>query len=180
MPTKSFILVISGVTGGGKTTLIQSLQQRFENSKVISFDDYSIDALPSAPPINTPVAEAINQYDITLLMNELRIVCGTAPLILIDFPFGRKHQVLVPYIDKAVYVQTPLDICFARQLLRDYQHQSAAEILNWTQTYLSFVRPIMIDHEQVVSADVDLIVDGTLPLVEQTALVAAAIENLEK
>ncbi|MFC5974460.1 hypothetical protein [Carnobacterium antarcticum] len=46
MLVKSFVVVVSGVTAGGKTTLINELHKEFIDSKVISFDDYSIDALP--------------------------------------------------------------------------------------------------------------------------------------
>lgn len=59
--SKSCVVVVSGVTAGGKTTLINELHKEFTDSKVISFDDYSIDALPSAPSIETPVQEAVNQ-----------------------------------------------------------------------------------------------------------------------
>lgn len=50
---KTHVIVISGITGGGKSTLIEALGLRLDDVKVISFDDYSIDALPSAPPIDS-------------------------------------------------------------------------------------------------------------------------------
>ena len=62
--------MVSGVTAGGKTTLINELHKEFIDSKVISFDDYSIDALPSAPPIETPIQDAVNQYDLSSLMKD--------------------------------------------------------------------------------------------------------------
>ncbi len=46
---KTKVIVISGVTASGKTTLINALSDTVENAYVLSFDDYSIDALPSAP-----------------------------------------------------------------------------------------------------------------------------------
>lgn len=42
------VIVVSGVTASGKTTLVRELSRLVDGS-VISFDDYSIDALPSAP-----------------------------------------------------------------------------------------------------------------------------------
>lgn len=172
----SYVIVVSGVTGSGKTTLINALHQKL-NSKIISFDDYSIDALPSAPPIDTPVKDAVNQYDISSLMYDFHKVANRYPFILIDFPFGYKNKILKPYIGKVIYVKTPLDVCLARQILRDYQDKSSKQIMAWLKSYLTFARPIFIDHEQFVSSDSDLIVDGTLPLTDKVSLVLNSIEK---
>lgn len=167
MLVKSFVVVVSGVTAGGKTTLINELHKEFIDSKVISFDDYSIDALPSAPPIETPIQDAGNQYDLNLLMKDFLSAKDKFPFIFVDFPFGYKHKALKPYITKAVYLKTPLDVAFARQLIRDYSDKSVEEILIWAQTYVDSARQIFIDYDAFVSEDVDLIIDGTLPLIEQ-------------
>lgn len=174
----SYVIVVSGVTGSGKTTLINALHQKL-NSQIISFDDYSIDALPSAPPIDTPVKDAVNQYDISALMSAFHKVANRYPFILIDFPFGYKNKILKPYIDKVIYVKTPLDVCLARQILRDYQDKSSEQIMAWLKTYLTFARPIFIDHEQFVSSDADLILDGTLPLTNKIKLVLNLIKKIE-
>ena len=174
---KAQVMVVSGVTAGGKTTLIRALNEALPGSLVLSFDDYSIDALPSAPPIDTPVKEAVNQYDIQQLMADFFQVRETAPIILIDFPFGYTHQVLAPYIEWAIYVKTPLDICLARQILRDYSNNPAEEIRQYLQTYLTFIRPIIVDHEAFVSAHVDFLVDGTLAIEQQVAIVLESIKK---
>lgn len=174
---KKQVLVVSGVTGGGKTTLIRALQQALPESVVLSFDDYSIDALPSAPPIDTPVKEAVNQYDIQQLMADFFQAKETVQTILIDFPFGYAHQTLAPFIDWAIYVKTPLDICLARQILRDYANNQAEEIHQYLQTYLTFIRPIIVDHEAFVCAHVDFLVDGMLPIAQQVAVVMTEIEK---
>ncbi len=85
---KSYVIVISGVTASGKTTLIQELSHKLPDCSLISFDDYSIDALPSAPPIDTPIQEAVNQYDISMLMDDFLKVYNKHHFILVDFPFG--------------------------------------------------------------------------------------------
>jgi len=172
----SYVVVISGVTGSGKTTLINALNKKL-NSFVISFDNYSIDALPSAPPIDTPVKDAVNQYDISALMADLKKVNNHYPFILIDFPFGYKNKTLKPFIDKVIYIKTPLDICLARQIIRDYQDKSTDEIMSWMRTYLDFARPIFVDHEQFVSNDADLVMDGTLSLNEKLNLVLKTIPS---
>ncbi|MFC6177646.1 adenylylsulfate kinase [Companilactobacillus huachuanensis] len=165
----SFVIVVSGIMGSGKTTLINALHEKLP-SKIISFDDYSIDALPSAPPIDTPVKDAVNQYDISALIADLKKFYNQIPFILIDFPFGYENGILAPYIDRVVYIKTPLDICLARQIIRDYQNKTTEEIMEWLKTYITFARPIFLDHENFISNSADLIIDGTLPLADKVNL----------
>ncbi|CCO11955.2 putative uncharacterized protein [Carnobacterium maltaromaticum LMA28] len=67
------IQVVSGITAGGKTSLVKELIENVDNACALSFDDYSIDALPSAPPMELLLEDfktAVNQYDITQLMDD--------------------------------------------------------------------------------------------------------------
>ena len=66
-----------------------------------------------------------------------------------------------------MYLKTPLDVAFARQLIRDYSDKSVEEMINWTKSYLDSARNSFIDHDNFISEDVDLVIDGTLPLIEQ-------------
>lgn len=153
------------------------MHQELTDNAVISFDDYSIDDLPSAPSIDTPVKDAVNKYDISSLMKDFLKIKDKYHYILIDFPFGYKNKILKPYIDKVVYVKTPLDVCLARQIMRDYSDKSTAEIITWVKTYLDFARPIFVDHNNFVSEDADLIIDGLLPLEKKVRLVKELIGN---
>ena len=168
---KSYVIVISGVTASGKTTLIQELSHKLPDCSLISFDDYSIDALPSAPPIDTPIQEAVNQYDISMLMDDFLKVYNKYHFVLVDFPFGYKHDTLKPYIDKVIYIKTPLDVCFARQILRDYTNKDGEQIRDWVKTYLNFARPIFVNHDKYISSDADLVIDGLLPLDKKVGLI---------
>lgn len=61
------VIVVSGVTASGKTTLVRELS-RLADGIVISFDDYSIDALPSAPSFDCfykiPAQRSINMTSV--------------------------------------------------------------------------------------------------------------------
>ncbi|MFC6202458.1 adenylyl-sulfate kinase [Lactiplantibacillus nangangensis] len=169
---KTKVIVVSGVTAGGKTTLIFALSQSIDNACVVSFDDYSIDALPSAPTVKQLLAnfgKAVNQYDLSTLMAALTaaIDSNQFSVILLDFPFGYEHAVLKPYIDTVIYLRTPLDITFARRLIRDFSESSRAEIMNWTKTYLNEARSLFVTHDRTVSATADYVLDGTTSTGEQ-------------
>ena len=124
---KTKVIVISGVTASGKTTLINALSDTVENAYVLSFDDY----------------------------------------IFIDFPFGYLHDDLKPFIDIVIYLKTPLDVCFARQVIRDYSYSQGESIIKWAHNYLNNVRPLFIEHEKNVSASSDYLLDGTHSVDEQ-------------
>lgn len=170
MVDKSQVIVVSGVTASGKTTLINELHKEIPLSTIISFDDYSIDQLDTAPQLVDILDDAklyVNQYDISLMMTDFFVSYNKVPVILIDFPFGYQHMELKPYIDKVIYIKTPLDIVFARQLVRDYQEKTTDEIIKWAKDYLSIVRPIFMAHQEIVSSSADLLLDGNSPLDQQ-------------
>ncbi|SYW10110.1 nucleoside/nucleotide kinase family protein [Oenococcus oeni] len=162
----SKVIVTSGLTAGGKTTLIKALAQKLTNSKIISFDDYDIDQLPSAPSLSTPLSESVNQYDITEIVQAVKSARTKFDYVLVDFPFGNRHNSLASLINLTVYIKTPLDLLLARQILRDYSTSELTDILDWLKTYIRIVRPIFLANEQFVSSSADLILDGSssLPL----------------
>lgn len=113
-------------------------------------------------------------------MTDFLSVYGTTPLVLVDFPFGYRHKTLRPYIDKVIYLQIPLDIAFARQIIRDDTHKSTAEIISWAQQYLNSARPYFVENQRYVSENADLILDGTLPLKDKVAKLIKLIQSLQK
>lgn len=59
--------------------------------------------------------------------------------LLLDFP-------------KVVHIPIPLDVAFARLILRDF---SQKDTRSWSQTYLTLIRPLPIAHKAIVSQQVD-------------------------
>lgn len=166
----SNIIVISGVTASGKTTLTKALLQNVENAYALFFDDYSIDALPNAPTFNFFLKSpkvAINQYDISALITDLKHVKNQYDHIFIDFPFGYEHDVLAPFIDTVLYMKTPLDVTLARQVLRDYTNKSKEDIIEWLDIYLNYARRLFVMHETMIAPSADYLLDGTKDIKSQ-------------
>ncbi|MHC5227060.1 nucleoside/nucleotide kinase family protein [Enterococcus sp. LJL99] len=172
---KSKVIVISGMGGSGKSFYTEKLVAAYPDSKSLAFDDYDIDALPSAPPIDMPIEQAVNQYDIRRMVKDLRKEYGKYTYLFLDFPFGYKHEALKEWIDTVIYVQTPLDISFARRLLRDFQGQTGEVIQEMTESYLTFARPIFVDYERFIIEDVDLVIDGSLEAEQNMAIIREVI-----
>ncbi|WP_157455662.1 adenylyl-sulfate kinase [Carnobacterium maltaromaticum] len=150
----SKVIVVSGITAGGKTSLVKELIENVDNACALLLEDFKT---------------AVNQYDITQLMDDFFLTTKKRvfEFVFIDFPFGYEHDSLKPYIDTVIYVKTPLDVSFARQVIRDYSDRDKEEIINWSKTYLNYARPIFLEHEKIVSSTADYILDGTISMTEQ-------------
>ncbi|WP_191987367.1 nucleoside/nucleotide kinase family protein [Companilactobacillus jidongensis] len=176
---KSKVIVVSGVTAGGKTTLINAIKKQLNNCSIVSFDDYSIDALPSAPDIFTPVKETVNQYDISDLLDDLKEKLDKFEYILVDFPFAKRHKNLNPYIDLSIYINTPLDIALARGILRDYSDgENISAVFDWLNIYLDKARPVFVDFQDYVMNSADLVIDGSLELDKKLEIAESKINGI--
>lgn len=122
----------------------------------------------------------MNQYDLKALLNDFYVAQKGYPFILLDFPFGYRHQDLTTYIDHVVYIKTPLDIALARGVIRDYRDRSTEEIMHWLTQYLDGARTTFMDYETFISETADLILDGTMEVMQQTALVLESISAIEE
>ncbi|WP_246005662.1 adenylylsulfate kinase [Companilactobacillus insicii] len=176
---KSKVIVVSGVTASGKTTLINELQKQLNNCSIISFDDYNIDKLPSAPDIFTSVKDAVNQYDISNLLVDLKERLDKFEYILVDFPFAKRHSNLNPYIDLSIYINTPLDIALARRILRDYSdEENISAVFDWLNIYLDKARSLFVDFQGYVMDSADLVIDVTSELDQKLEIAQNKINDI--
>ena len=169
------IISISGLTAGGKTTLVTALHEKLADSAIISFDDYDIDATSSAPDISQPLSENVNQYNISPILNQISKLADKFTYIILDYPFGNKHSRLSDGIDLCIYNQVPLDILLTRQIIRDHDDQGAVK---WSEMYLNQLRILFISNEEFVLSSADLILDGTVPISERINTIIKRIGDL--
>lgn len=168
---KPFVISISGVSGGGKTTIANALKERLSNSIIISFDDY--DDIRLDRDINEWSANGNNENEwyVEPLINDIeRLLKDSFDYIVVDYPFGYRNLSVGKYIDFAVFVDTPLDIALARRIIRDYTNRSAdrnkievnlTTVENEMRFYLEHSRPTYTRMPETQKPFSNLIVDGT-------------------
>ena len=181
-----FIIGISAVTGGGKTTVTLRLTEVLEDAVALHFDDYDdtnvhpddlqcwfaagADYDAYKTPVFTRHLEALKADE------SIRYPAGNALLdpkryIVADAPLGRAHTDSGRFIDLMVFIDTPLDVAMARRVLREIDregHRTADGALEYVKDelsgYLAQARPIYEEFQEQMRASSDMIVDGTLSI----------------
>ncbi|SDC12626.1 Uridine kinase [Pelagirhabdus alkalitolerans] len=156
------VVAIAGVSGGGKTTITNYLNDKLINSKVISFDDYDFDG-PYDIIDWIDNGANYNEWNLDPLIQDIKMAL-VEPLdyILLDYPFAYKHMKTSTLIDLTIYIDTPLDIAMARRLIRDYKNSSTENILFDMENYISRGRRGYLEMLKTIKPNSDIIVDGTL------------------
>jgi len=176
-------IAISAFSGGGKTALTRALLPLLPDARALHFDDIPGYLLPD----NLSYCEwseagaDYSLWNLTALEDGLRGLRAEKPaFILIDYPFGRAHPVIAPYLDYALWIDTPLDMALARGILRDYLRRDPtrraienpmAQLEQSLDFYLARHRQTSLVHEATVRPACDFVLDGSLP-VEQLAVLA--------
>lgn len=171
---KPYVISISGVSGGGKTTVSNALKEQLTNAMIISFDNY--DDVYLDRDINEWSANGNdeNEWHIEPIVKDLEeMLPKPFDYIIIDYPFGRKNKEVGKYIDLAVFIDTPLNIALARRTIRDFtsrgEHRHKIEVNLKTiekelQNYLGISRPTYARMAETQIPYSDLVVDGTKPV----------------
>ena len=147
----NYIIAVSAVSGGGKTTLVKRTADLLEGTALF-FDDYaSVSEYP--PDIKKWVENGadVNEWktpqfaqDLTALRRGDSIVSpidGASILpsefIVIEEPMGRERAEMATLIDFVAVIDTPLEIALTRRLLRDLGPISVENIEKATKKQLA-------------------------------------------
>lgn len=84
--------------------------------------------------------------------------------IILDYPFGYRHNKIAKHIDISIFIDTPLDIALGRRLLRDYKGVSDKNVFEDIEFYLSRGRKTYLSSRNLAIDDADIIVDGSEPI----------------
>lgn len=134
--------------------------------------------MPSAPPLNKPLSQTINLYDIQNIISAVNSARYKYDYILVDYPFGNRHELFNRLIDLTVYIKTPLDILLARRILRDFSNKDISTVNNYLNVYLKTIRQVLIENENFIVDTADLVLAGEAPLATEIEKVIGTIKSL--
>lgn len=180
---KPYVVSISTVSGGGKTTIVNLLQKSLQASltccNVLYFDDYTFSSSPEDLFAWTVRGADFNEWNLEELKADIIKITekSNTDYLLLDYPFGYENDMLRPFIDVAVFIDTPLDIALCRRILRDYKGGGRKTLFSDLQYYAGRGRYAYLPMIQTVKPNTDLIVDGLLPPEEITKVILSAIQK---
>jgi uridine kinase len=185
------VIAIAGPSGGGKTTLVQSVAALLEQATQVYFDDYDASSIypedmaawlaNDADPNDWKTPQLRSDVQALRMGSEVLHPNGTTVLlptryIVVEEPFGRERQEMAPLIDFVAVIDVPLEIALARRIRRTIgrgvEQWSADQVLKHIDSYLTSYIELGSTLYGTVNtralASCDLAVDGRKP-VEQLA-----------
>lgn len=162
------IISIAAVTAGGKTTVVNKLKEKLDNVCTLHFDDYTFEG--EVDDFYQWVLDGAdyNVYNLTPLEEDIIKIkeSGKYEYLILDYPFAYCNEQIKKYIDKAIFIDTPLDIALARRILRDMSKASGDEIRIDLEFYMKYARIAFVQMQKDVLPSSDYVVDGTLSVDE--------------
>jgi len=185
MGIKPIVIAVNSVSGGGKTTVANSLSAKLANSRTICFDDYH-DTDKNIPDIDKWAAggEDYDLWHMDGIVEDIEKLLAEAgesqniDYIILDYPFGYKQKRIAGYINLSVYIDTPLDIALARRILRDVSLQTKVDdIIKELNGYLRSRASFRFAN--LINSGADLKIDGSLPVEVITNIILQKIEEIK-
>jgi uridine kinase len=169
---KPIVIAIASISGGGKTTVVEKLNEELPNSEALYFDEYDLEGPEDVMDWMNRGAN-YNEWDLTPFVKDLAELL-TKPLdyIVLDFPFSYQHAQTHSFISFSFFVDTPLDMALARRTIRDFQDSSTENIVEAMKHYNSHGRQAYLEMLYTIKPSADFIVDGSLPVAGIVNLIA--------
>ncbi|PEO38252.1 hypothetical protein CN555_14050 [Bacillus wiedmannii] len=173
------VISVAAVSGGGKTTVTESLTHKLMNSKALYFDSYDFDNCPA--DICKWIDDGAN-YDewlLTPLIKDIQHLLQNSYLdyIIVDYPFAYLNSEMRQFIDVTIFIDTPLDIAMARRILRDFKEDTMSEIQNNLKHYITYARKAYLEALHTVKPNSDIVLDGSLSVDE---IINQILESLNR
>ena len=175
---KTFVLAVNSISGGGKTSVVKQLQSKLPNSKALFFDDRNYDSDSGIEDICKWIEDGadVNKFNLDLLAEDIeRLMNEGLDYIVLDYPFGYRHNVISKYLDFSIFIDTPLDIALARRIIRDYNETTIHNVFDDMKQYLLQGRSAYLYGLGEIKEKADLIIDGSKSLDD---IVSEVIESV--
>lgn len=174
---KPIVIAIASISGGGKTTVAEKLNEELPNSKALFFDEYDLEG-PENVLDWMNRGSNYNEWNLTPFVKDLEeLLTESLDYIVLDFPFSYQHAQTHSSINFSVFIDTPLDIALARRTIRDFQDSSAENIVEAMKHYNSHGRQAYLEMLYTIKPSADVIVDGSQSVAKIVSLIA---ENVSR
>jgi uridine kinase len=179
----SRVVAIAGPPGSGKTALMTALADLLPDVTCLFLDGFDtpagrmsaaalarwlqagarFDAL-AVPALAASLAALKAGQAVTEPVSGRRVT--PAAVILFEMPFGRAYGPTARLIDFLVWLDTPLDIALARNVLA-WESMAPQRPRTWLprymQEYLAVTRAVLAAQQGAVAPAADLVLDGLAP-----------------
>lgn len=171
------VIAVAGPAGGGKSSLVGALLETLRDATAIYVDSYQrITEQPIREIVRWMERGAdFNEFSIPLLSDHLGALKRGLPVvdpqtgreiaprkyILFETHFGRAHRDTGKHVDLLLWIDTPLDVALARNVLDLIAaRESPNGLQRYLVSYLEDVRRLRLMQRERVCAEADVVLDG--------------------
>jgi len=174
------VIALSGVSGAGKTSVINCLAKEF-NSPILLFDDF---VAPNTYPLDMKAwlhdgadVSKIKSPRFTKALSELKTQCGS-PMIFIEEPFGRERAEIAHLIDYVIMLDIPMEVCLSRVIKRHltYSNDPTKSLSNYLRRYDDYLRDVYIRVSNQVRENSDLVLNQVEPSSKLATMITQWLE----
>jgi uridine kinase len=175
-----YVIAVAGPAGGGKSSLVGALLGTLRDATAIHVDSYQ-------RITDRPVREIarwmergadFDEFSIPLLSDHLAALKRGQPVvdpqtgreiapakyILFETHFGRAHRDTGKHVDLLLWIDTPLDVALARNVIDLIAaRESFAGLQRYLGSYLEDVRRLRLMQRERICADAEVVLDGAAP-----------------
>lgn len=183
MNAPAFVIAVSGMSGAGKTRVVERTAELLGNAARLYFDHYaSVSVYPANLKDWLDRGADVDEWQTPQLADDLRKLRGGEPIelpgdlglveptsfILVEEPIGRSRREMSDLIDLMVFLDVPADVLLARRFLRRLEEERdsfgdrlLAQLHTDLHDYLNVGRDLFAVGNTVLRQTADLILDGT-------------------
>lgn len=204
---KNKLIIVAGCSGSGKTTVAKTILENFEagEAQILCIDRYYLKDKSHMPrtssgKINYDHPDA---FDWTLLRKDIKSLLSNKPTVcpVYDYQIQQRSKKgdlikpskyiilegIMPLYDRQlnslaelkIFVDTPLDECFIRRLMRD-QEERGRSINSIAKQWQDAVRPMYLDYVEPTKRYADIILPWEKINMTGLDVLTNAIKNLWK